>query len=135
MKAIIIPVALLILGTTVASATSLQSAHNRFHFAQFSPAPAYTGVFGSFQAHRKQNGVALAWTINAPGVEEFVVERSYDGSFFETLDHVPPVGGARNKYEDNAVFPGYIHYRVKAVLADGTVDYSETVVVRIVRHG
>lgn len=134
MKAII-PIALLILGTTVATATPLERNLYKPLSAQFSPAPASAGVFSSFQAHRKQNGVALAWTVSTPGVDEFVIERSYDGSFFETLDHVPPAPGARNKYEDRTVLPGYIYYRAKAVLADGTVDYSETVMVRIVRHG
>lgn len=135
MKATIIPFALLILGTLVATATPLQHGTHKYPAAQLSSAPSSDGVFSSFQAHRKKNGVALAWTVNTAGIDEFIIERSYDGSYFETLDHVPPATGARNKYEDHTVLPGYIYYRAKAVLADGTVDYSETVMVRIVRHG
>jgi hypothetical protein len=126
--------ALFILGTLVASATSLELPKYTYASAPALSAPASAGIFSTFQAHRKQNGVALAWTVNA-AVEEFVIERSYDGSYFETLDHVPPATGARNRYDDNTVLPGYIYYRAKAVLADGTVDYSATVMVRIVRHG
>lgn len=134
MKATIIPFALLLLGTSAAIAAPLH--HNKIvvHSAQV-PSVSTAGVFSTFQAHRKHNGVALAWTVNAPGIEEFIIERSYDGTFFETIDHVPPAPGARNRYEDNTVLPGYIYYRAKAVLADGTIDYSETVMVRIVRHG
>lgn len=124
--------ALLILGTLVASATPLQL--TRYTYLSTPGLSASSGVFSTFQAHRKQNGVALSWTVNA-AADEFVIERSYDGSYFETIDHVPPATGARNKYEDHSVLPGYIYYRVKAVLADGTVDYSGTVMVRIVRHG
>ena len=131
-----IPFALLFLGTLVANATPLKLDKLSDRSAPgFSVSPSISGVFSTFQAHRKHNGVALAWSVNTPGIDEFVVERSYDGSFYEIIDHVPPVTGARNKYEDHTVLPGYIYYRVKAVLADGTVDYSETVMVRIVRHG
>lgn len=135
MKATIIPFALLILGTLVATATPLKHDKNEYQPAHVSSVSTSSGVFSTFQAHRKQNGAALAWTVNTPGIDEFVIERSYDGSFFETIDHVPPATSARNRYDDNSVLPGYIYYRAKAVLADGTVDYSETVMVRIVRHG
>jgi hypothetical protein len=133
MKAIIIPFALILMGTLVANATPLK--HDKCQPTHVSSLSSSSGVFSTFQAHRKQNGVALAWTVNTPGIDDFIIERSYDGSLFETIDHVPPVTGARNKYQDNTVLPGYIYYRAKAVLADGTVDYSETVMVRIVRHG
>jgi len=93
------------------------------------------GVFSSLQVHRKEKGAALAWTVSVPDVTEFIIERSYDGTYFETLDHVTPPTRGRGQYVDNSVWPGYIYYRVKAVLPDGTVDESETVMVRIVsRH-
>lgn len=135
MKATIIPFALLVMGSLVATATPLKHDGQKLQFTQISPVSAASGTFSTFMAHRKQNGVALAWTVNTPGVDGFIIERSYDGTFFETIDHVPPAAGARNRYEDNSVLPGHIYYRAKAVLADGTVDYSETVMVRIVRHG
>ena len=93
------------------------------------------GVFGAFHAHRQQNGIALLWNVTINDVTEFAIERSYDGSFFETIDHCAPVAGAWNKYRDNAVFAGYIYYRIKATMADGSFEYSDTEVVRIVKHG
>lgn len=125
----------LLLGVLVVSAAPLTPGKFFSPSTQFTAGTAQAGVFSTFQAHRKHNGVALAWTVNAPAVEEYIIERSYDGTFFETIDRVPPANGARNRYEDNSVFPGYIYYRAKAVLPDGTSDYSETVMVRIVRNG
>ena len=125
--------ALLILGITVANATPLMSI--KFQRSSVSVTSAYAGVFGAFHAHRQLSGVGLSWKVTTADAEEFIIERSYDGTLFETIDHVPPTTAAWNKYQDNTAQPGYSYYRIKAVLADGSVDYSATVVVRIVRHG
>ena len=97
--------------------------------------PNASDVFGAFHAHRQQNGIALQWNVTVNDVTDFAIERSYDGSFFETIDHCAPVAGAWNKYNDNAVFPGYTYYRIKAIRADGSMEYSDIEVVRIVKHG
>ena len=89
--------------------------------------------FGKLQAHRQQEGVSLIWTVlSTEGIEGFIIEQSYDGLYFEEIAHVNSDETGRNRYHDNAVFPGFIHYRVTAVYDDGSSELSETVVVRIV---
>jgi hypothetical protein len=89
--------------------------------------------FGRLNAHRQQQGVGLSWTVlSTQGVCGFIVERSYDGEYFEEVGQAACENSGRHRYNDVAVYPGYIHYRVTAILEDGTEDVSETVVVRIV---
>ena len=89
--------------------------------------------FGRLQAHRQQQGVGLSWTVlSTEGVAGFVIERSYDGTYFEEIDQVNCEITGRHRYNDNAVYPGYLHYRVVAIMNDGTSETSETTVVRIV---
>jgi len=89
--------------------------------------------FGRLQAHRQQQGVGLSWTVlSTEGVAGFVVERSYDGFYFEEVNQVNCEISGRHRYNDNAVYPGYIHYRVIAIMEDGSAEASETAVVRIV---
>jgi len=96
---------------------------------------AFNDEFTRFNGHRQQNGIMLTWTFTSPNnAVSFVIERSYDGTYFETAAEIAP-GAGRNQYKDNAVYPGYTHYRIKALMYDGSVIYSHTEVVRIVRNG
>ncbi len=96
----------------------------------------FNDEFVRFNAHRQQNGIALTWTFtNANNAVAFVIERSYDGTFFENIAELPTGNGTRCQYRDNAVYPGYSHYRVGALMYDGSVIYSKVEVVRIVRNG
>jgi len=95
---------------------------------------AYNDGFVRFNAHRQQAGIALSWTFGSPNnAVSFVIERSYDGSFFERIDEVPAAG--KNQYKDNGVYPGYIYYRIAALMYDGSTIYSNVDMVRIVRNG
>jgi hypothetical protein len=47
---------------------------------------------------------------------------------------MPCNGTVTHKYRDAAVYPGYIHYRIAASKADGSVEYSAVETVRIVRR-
>ena len=89
--------------------------------------------FGKLQAHRQQQGVALTWTVlSTEGIAGYIIERSYDGFYFEEIAQVNSDPSARNRYNDSAVFPGFLYYRVIAIFEDGSSDTSETTVVRIV---
>lgn len=91
------------------------------------------GQFGRINAHRQQQGVGLSWTMmSTNGVAGFIIERSYDGIYFEEIDQVNLEISGRQRYNDNAVYPGFIHYRIIAVMEDGSCEASETAVVRIV---
>jgi hypothetical protein len=92
-------------------------------------------IFGKVFAHRQQNGVSLNWTvINSQDVVSFVIERSWDGVYFDAIDEVAVTEGI-NRYRDNDIYPGYLYYRIIAVMSDGTEVCSSIEMVRIVKHG
>jgi hypothetical protein len=96
-------------------------------------AKAFNG-FDAFHAHRQHNSVAMAWTHTSSTVTNFIIQHSYDGISFNTIDQVPCESGGWNNYKDDAALPGFNYYRIGAVLSDGTIDYSDTECVRIVRR-
>lgn len=92
-------------------------------------------VFGMFHAHRQARGIALLWSVSDPAnVLDFEIEKSYDGEFFDPLDSAPCNNQSLMRYQDNNVFPGYIHYRIKAILVNGMIEYSDVQTVRIVQR-
>lgn len=93
-----------------------------------------TTSFQSFRIHRQANGVALSWEPSSSDVREFQIERSYDGEFFETINVVGCNGTTIHRFLDGNVFPGYIHYRITAVYADGTSEASPVQMIRIVQR-
>jgi hypothetical protein len=92
-----------------------------------------TTGFHHFRVHRQGSGAALSWS--AVDAVSFQVERSYDGRFFHTVTTVEAGSESVHKFKDETVFPGTIYYRIGAVKADGSVEYSDTESVRIVKHG
>jgi hypothetical protein len=93
-------------------------------------------IFGKLNIHRKQGGVSVNWTITgAESVTEYIIQRSFDGSSFETIDHIPAGGGKADSYQDNNCYPGYLYYRIIAVSSDGSTTYSPVDVIRIVKNG
>ncbi len=92
--------------------------------------------FGYFRVHRMGNDASLNWSVSNPvDADFFTVERSYDGTNFESLCDVECAGNATHKYRDNTVFPGYIYYRIKSFQTDGSVITSPVEMLRIVKRG
>ena len=107
--------------------------------SHLSPSPITTlknhanNNFGMFMVHRQGNGVTLVWTVAFPGqVTGYVIERSYDGEFFESISELSGNNNSRCRFTDNNVYPGYISYRVKAIMQDGSVEESGVETIRIV---
>jgi hypothetical protein len=91
------------------------------------------GNFGRFMGHRQQQGTALSWTmLSNESIVGFVVERSYDGIYFDEIGELSSNSNNRYRYQDSFVFPGFIHYRITAIYANGTTEVSETIIVHIV---
>lgn len=88
--------------------------------------------FKTFRIHRQANDVALTWSVSASDVTSFTIERSYDAEMFDPVMQMPCNGTSTHKYRDAAVYPGYVHYRIAASKADGSVEYSPVETVRIV---
>ena len=100
--------------------------------------PAETTVqvnngFDHFRVHRQGNAIALSWAASAPGVNRFVIERSYDGEFFDAVHEMEAVGGT-HKWQDTDVYGGTYFYRITAIGADESLMHSSVESVRIVRR-
>jgi len=89
--------------------------------------------FGRFNAHRQQKGIGLSWNMVAnERIQGFVIERSYDGEWFEEVGQTGFQNSNHYRFTDGSVYPGYLYYRVVAIMDNGTEDVSTTEVVRIV---
>jgi hypothetical protein len=89
--------------------------------------------FGYFRVHRMGRDASLNWSVTDPAaVSYFVIERSYDGSYFEVIDEVSSTGNATHKYRDGGCFPGFIYYRIQSHQSDGSVTTSPVEMVHIV---
>jgi hypothetical protein len=90
-----------------------------------------TNCFDAFHVHRQQNSSALFWSA-AGNIASFAIQHSYDGVYFSTIDQLAPENAGWNRYRHDAALPGYNYYRIAANMADGTVEYSDVKVLRIV---
>ena len=89
--------------------------------------------FGMFLIHRQGKDVAMMWTVANPGqVAQYEILRSYDGEFFDTIKEMPGSNGSRCRYTDCGVYAGYIHYKVRAIMQDGSSVESDVETIRIV---
>lgn len=128
--------AMLIAAAIVLSANSLKE--NNFSANQSIESVSAKPVqeFGYFRVHRMGNDASLNWSVSNPeDADFFTIERSYDGTNFESLCDMPCGGNATHKYRDNTVFPGYIYYRIKSFQHDGSMITSPVEMLRIVRRG
>lgn len=96
---------------------------------------APTSCFNYFRIHRQAQGVAMTWATSANDIVQFVVEKSYDDYYYESAGTVNQNSNNGSfKFVDNAVFPGYVYYRIMAIKADGSVECSPVESVRIVKR-
>ncbi len=107
--------------STVISATTTQTV-------------AVTSCFDHFRIHRQAQSVALSWAATSTDVVQFVVERSYDGEFYEAIAEMASSGARAYKFKDDTVYPGVIYYRIKAVKEDGSSEDSSVESIRIVKR-
>jgi len=92
--------------------------------------------FARFNVHRAgKANIEITWAVSDAGITQFVIERSYDGEFFDNLNTVNFNGSSSYKSKDMDVFPGVIYYRITAVKSDGTTECSPVESVRIVQRG
>jgi hypothetical protein len=92
--------------------------------------------FSHINVHRAgKANVEIAWNVNSADITEFVVERSYDGDFYENVTSVHFNGSSSYKSKDVSVFPGTIYYRITAVKSDGTTECSPVETIRLMQHG
>lgn len=93
--------------------------------------------FTFLRGHRKGNGTSLAWGVDGTGVTKFMISRTYDFdpydpyAVWEDAGTVNADNSRSYKLDDNSVFPGIIHYRIVAVMTDGSTLPSDLIEVRI----
>ena len=85
-----------------------------------------------FKGHRQGRGVTLQWVAN--NAESFVIETSADGDFWDFIATKSASSNSRHNFNIPEVFPGTAHYRIKAIMGDGSEVYSEVVTVRVVQR-
>ena len=98
--------------------------------------------FEFFRTHRQgKAAITATWGITVPGndVSGFIVEKTYEDpadpyANWEMVSAVPNSGGRSFKCTDNNVFPGFISYRVTAILLAGGSYASPVSTVHIVSH-
>ena len=95
-------------------------------------------VFTSFSTHRQGKGAALSWAIDDyAGVLNFSIHRTYEDvtdpyAVWEDVSSLPADGSKFYRYSDDNVFPGFVSYRITALLIDGTTAVSGISTVHIV---
>jgi hypothetical protein len=96
--------------------------------------------FSSLRSHRKGQGAEVSWSFTASsGVSGFIVERTNEDpndpySVWVTVGS--QVSDASRSYKccDESPIPGFINYRVTAVLNNGTTITSDVTTVHIAAH-
>lgn len=87
------------------------------------------------RVHRMADDASVNWGITNPlQAAYFIIERSEDGSNFQSIHEMPATGAASFRYRDVTAIPGYTYYRVLCINQDGSVTESETVELRIVKR-
>lgn len=99
---------------------------------------AKSNTFSFLRTHRQGKGVTATWGMtSADDVLDFVVQRTYEDpgdtyAYWENIVTLPSSSVRSFTYTDREVFPGTIHYRIVAILTDGSTVQSEISSVRIV---
>ena len=89
-------------------------------------------IISEFTATSQDRVAELNWTTgNESGVNEFRVQRSFDGRTFYTIHEEKPNNGANHAYQyvDDDLFKSQIrtfYYRVEVLLKTGNCEYSST---------
>lgn len=92
--------------------------------------------FSRFNVHRAgKSNIEITWSVSEANITEFVIERSYDGEFYENVNSINFNGSSSYKSKDVGVFPGTIYYRVTAHKSDGSSECSPVETIRIMQHG
>jgi hypothetical protein len=99
-------------------------------------------TFDFFRTHRQgRAGITATWGISGPGndVSGFLVERTYEDpadpyANWEIVSAMQNAGARSMKCTDTNIFPGFISYRVTALLFSGGAYVSPVSTVHIVSH-
>ena len=93
------------------------------------------GCFSQFNVQNQSRNVCLTWSVSTPGVKQFVIERSFDGDFYDTISAMNCNGTTTHRFDDAHTGGKMVYYRITAVKADATVEKSTVETVKPAQHG
>jgi len=107
-------------------------------FISIAATPIANG-FDFVRSHRQGKGATITWAYSTPGATNFALQRTYEDPADPYAVWEPVCSMANNssrsyKHTDENVYPGYINYRVIALMNDGTTTMSEVTTIRVVSH-
>ena len=96
-------------------------------------------AFSFIRTHRQGKGTAICWSFTSTNAVGFTVQRTYEDptdpyAYWEAISNTACNSSRSYKCSDENVFPGYINYRVIALMSDGSTVSSDISTVRIVSH-
>ena len=106
--------------------------------AEVSVTKIQSAGFSFFRTHRQGKGITASWGANSSaGVVSFSLQKTYEDpsdpyAVWEEVSSTPCNGSRSYKCTDNNVFPGFISFRVTALMSDGSTIESPISTVHIV---
>jgi hypothetical protein len=99
----------------------------------------FNNEFSFIRTHRQAKNIDITWAFTAGGVAGFSIQRTYEDptdpyATWTEVNSMPCNGSRSYKCADESVFPGYINYRVVALMTDGSSINSDVSTVHIVSH-
>ncbi|HEV8286993.1 MAG TPA: hypothetical protein VGQ09_21935 [Chitinophagaceae bacterium] len=134
MKTKITAIAIVIMAFIAIAATPIQSS------TPLKSSQKTSDGFSFIRTHRQGKGAAISWAFTSANASSFTVQRTYEDptdpyAFWEDVSSTACNSSRSYKCDDANVYPGYISYRVIALLNDGSTIASEVSTIRIVsRH-
>ena len=96
--------------------------------------------FAYFRTHRQGKGITGTWAVTTnDGVTGFTLMRTYEDpndqySVWDVVCTKSCTSSRSYKHTDENAAPGYMNYRVIALMNDGSTTMSDVTTVRIVKH-
>jgi len=96
-------------------------------------------TFSFVRTHRQGKGAVISWAFSSSNASGFTVERTNEDptdpfSVWVDVSDTPCNSSRSYKCDDANPFPGLIHYRVIAIMNDGSTVSSDISTVKIMSH-
>ncbi len=108
--------------TTSAVATNVEET--------FTETKSIQKCFKYLRVQRHSEGNIVSWAVSSKDVIHFIIERSYDGKYFEPKTDINCSGVYLHSFTDETVSPGTVYYKIAAIKSDGTKEYSIVETIR-----
>jgi len=108
----------------IATTTSAVATNVEESFSETKSSKSIKECFKYFRVHGRSNENTITWSVSSKDVIHFIIERSYDGKYFEPRTDMNCAGVYLHSFTDKNTFSGTIYYKVAAIKSDGTKEYS-----------